>query len=456
MTNIEISKIINNIESKFDVNSLVYKGLLIWPILKTSIYAKSLHNKTNFQKNKLHSLFTLKNIFKKRKYLILSPGNKRIVKDGKLYNRLANAFFDNLNIDDYLLVEHNFMFDYLRETHYNNKNYINLSFLSLIFKYMKKRYVKKIEVENFQTLVDSIEKKNLLTGTYTMIASILIYKIFYKLLLKYQKPEVIFIINYYNIHSFAMIKAASELNITTVDIQHGIQNNYQPMYSTWSAIPKDGYELLPKVFWVWSSYNKSRLNTWLKGNTYHNVINGTNISILDNIEKFSLKKNKGIGHNILIATQLNEPLTNWLIKSIKQNSRIQWIIREHPVYKVDNAMKKTINSIDNISFSKTDCLYDELLCVDVVVTSYSTVGFEANMLNIPVVFTSLTAPKRFGEFEEEYNIFYICNENDFQFFLDKIDKYKNMDNKKVIESNKEKALVAFNNILSKKYTGRLD
>ena len=49
----------------------------------------------------------------------------------------------------------------------------------------------------------------------------------------------------------AICAAASQHGIETIDIQHGKQGKYQPMYSGWTRIPSDGYALIPYKFWCW-------------------------------------------------------------------------------------------------------------------------------------------------------------------------------------------------------------
>ena len=59
----------------------------------------------------------------------------------------------------------------------------------------------------------------------------------------------IFVSSWYFPDMMGLIAASRLFGITSVDIQHGKQGKYQPMYSGW-LIPETGYQLLPDYFGV--------------------------------------------------------------------------------------------------------------------------------------------------------------------------------------------------------------
>ena len=71
-----------------------------------------------------------------------------------------------------------------------------------------------------------------------------------------------------------LIAASRLFGITSVDIQHGKQGKYQPMYSGW-LIPETGYQLLPDYFWCWGKKSSDHiLSSSPKRNTHIPLIGG--------------------------------------------------------------------------------------------------------------------------------------------------------------------------------------
>lgn len=68
----------------------------------------------------------------------------------------------------------------------------------------------------------------------------------FKEILNKKKVKYVLIVNYYQSISHALIFAARELGIATIDVQHG--NQVSPYYHNWSIVPGDGYNTLPNFF----------------------------------------------------------------------------------------------------------------------------------------------------------------------------------------------------------------
>ena len=45
-----------------------------------------------------------------------------------------------------------------------------------------------------------------------------------------------------------LIAASKKYNIKSFDVQHGVQGEYQSLYTDWSRVPFKGYEMLPDFF----------------------------------------------------------------------------------------------------------------------------------------------------------------------------------------------------------------
>ena len=71
------------------------------------------------------------------------------------------------------------------------------------------------------------------------------------LLSQHKKLKEIYVTCWYLPDMMGICAAASKLGIRTIDIQHGKQGKYQAMYSGWTNIPSNGYDLMPEKFWCW-------------------------------------------------------------------------------------------------------------------------------------------------------------------------------------------------------------
>jgi hypothetical protein len=60
----------------------------------------------------------------------------------------------------------------------------------------------------------------------------------------------------------AFCLACGELGITSVEVQHGVQGDLHPSYGSWSAVPSEGWETRARVFWSWDEESAAAINRW--------------------------------------------------------------------------------------------------------------------------------------------------------------------------------------------------
>lgn len=87
---------------------------------------------------------------------------------------------------------------------------------------------------------------------------------FYLQLLQRYNPKVVFFVGFD--YHYALVCAAKELGIETVDLQHGVQAGWSPVYNHWQAVPYQGYGLLPDTFWVWGEYDAGKIRNTFGNN----------------------------------------------------------------------------------------------------------------------------------------------------------------------------------------------
>lgn len=440
-----IIKIFNQIEDDFPVNELTYCGYNIWPYIRLRILNQlngdlnrdAFNTNDNF--NWLGSWFALnknrnllKDIWLKSKVLNNKSGfedfpvksdtvflsetfrrNEKI--NGKSINRIidpvANLMYEigksvttleynNLQIPPQPSAKvYNIQY-FLNEADYNlsRSEYLNRLFCVrrnvILNFYDFEKYISK----NFPNLFNLNEKH-----FADRFGHILFYKDAFKKILRRLKPKFFFLVCFYGEIPMAASLACHELNIRSIELQHGQQGDFHPMYTNWTCIPKNSkYELLPDIFWTWGVSSKNRIMKWAK-DTLHTAIPGGNAWIdysnrwinTSNDTFFYLKKLKekiSKKKSILFTLQPVEfCLPEFILETIKETqSEFFWLFRMHPVMKSKKEeILSKLNDFGIINFeidiSSEISLYPLFSFVDFHVTLWSSVAIEAQLFNVKTI-----------------------------------------------------------------------
>lgn len=241
---------------------------------------------------------------------------------------------------------------------------------------------------------------------------------FYLDLLRRLRPKAIFVPSF---HYYApLISAARELGIVTVDIQHGIQVGYNPLYNDWREIPSEGYKCLPDYFFVWGDKERNNIENVFGPHSSSKIIGNLwlkkqlelNIRLSSELES-DLETAKKV---VLLAMQSQTSVPQ-LFKDIilRGGDDILWLIRMHPkgkMYKPSDFAIKT----DNIIISKEiDGLPLALLLrhVDVTLSEGSSIAAEGDAFGIPALITSETGRLNYLPEIEERRFHYITDARSF-------------------------------------------
>lgn len=227
---------------------------------------------------------------------------------------------------------------------------------------------------------------------------------FYINLFKRLKPRVVFVPAFHMCPP--LISAARSLGILTVDIQHGIQVGWNPLYNDWNEAPSAGYPALPDYFMVWSkkeAENIRKIFPWAKpliiGHTW-----------LARQLKFGAGLPRSVQHDlerpgpkVLVAMQLSTEIPQWLIDVITAApAEFTFMIRNHP-----KALKKFGADAfkDYPTMAKVICSeeLDAALLVpilketDAVISEGSSVSAEAELFGASVFLCGETAKNNYAE-----------------------------------------------------------
>lgn len=237
---------------------------------------------------------------------------------------------------------------------------------------------------------------------------------FYVRLFKKLKPRVVFVPAFHMCPP--LISAARSLGILVVDIQHGIQVGWNPLYNDWNEAPSKGYKALPQYFMVWSrkeADNISRVFPWATplviGHTWlaRQLTRGAALppSISNALRR--------AGPKILVAMQLGTEVPVWLreiIEGAPADATI--LVRNHPkaLKRFDASAFADIETEASVLCSSdldAALLVPILQAADAVISEGSSVSAEAKLFGATIFLCGETAKNNYAKEVEsgEYSVY---------------------------------------------------
>jgi hypothetical protein len=413
----KINEIIK-IENSYDVNTIKYDNLYLWPLLRTDLIFNHGHlnaptiNSIKGLEDKLRTIeksyfefieaINLKAdlIFQIDKHIkgFLNLNNFK-------HHKLMDSLFELTNDDfDIKFFSHS---SHLSNEYKHLQNKINID---LVYEISRLDSLYKFETNHFQ--IEGLKKycQHINEHTPFSVDYQYIYYIcteflttfhYISILLKKIDIKSIFLDCYYaTIFNYALTCAGNNLNIQTVDIQHGLQRGIHYSYNNFLKIPFEGYKLLPKFFWVWHKSDALYIAKWSKKTNFHHPIVGGHIFYtylkdkkLNNTDiKKYYPENK---LNILITLGTAHDYSDEITKAINElnDDNVIWHFREHPsgfdVY--EKKIKNTLLTNKNVEleFSTNVNLYELFPYIDLHITDFSTTAFEIlDFENISTIYTT--------------------------------------------------------------------
>ena len=159
-------------------------------------------------------------------------------------------------------------------------------------------------------------------------------KNYYKRILERINPKILFL-NGFHYHA-PLLSAAQELKIVTVDIQHGIQIGWNPLYNNWNEMPEDGYNGVPDRFLVWGDSEFNHVNKIFKSKKHEAIIGGfpwldKQLDYYPELTEKWLKQINKYSSVYLIVLQNQSEIPSLYRELIsKLGNNILWIVRHHP------------------------------------------------------------------------------------------------------------------------------
>lgn len=235
----------------------------------------------------------------------------------------------------------------------------------------------------------------------------------FRILLETWRPPVVFFTGQKRIN-MALTLAARQLGIPTVDIQHGAAA-FSPAnvkWHSWTRIPDEGYELLPDYFWVWGEAAAELISRHANPRCpYHKPLVGGHPGLLADLPDVispelrrraqSAAKTVAVTLGLARMDGLPEPLVQAMAAAPKD---WLWLLRVHPqdwkdpdaVAKVEARLQAA--GISNIAVREpTEAPLEQVLpLAERHVTPYSSSAVEASAFGIPTVFVDPLAKNALG------------------------------------------------------------
>lgn len=214
--------------------------------------------------------------------------------------------------------------------------------------------------------------------------------------LEIRRPRLVAVVTYYSMQGLALLHAAHQAGIPTVDLQHGLQGPGHPMYSAWLGEPHEGWSCLPSAFWVWTESEARHLESWSGGR--RRVVVGGNLRTLklrdEQVEVqarlHDLRRRVGVRRTTLLVTLHPEHFGDWnqrVLALIQRGSPTGpfWLVRLHPsaLGEVGRYERLLQAAPAEVRLASELPLGDVLGLCDGHVTVTSTVAIDAAILGVP-------------------------------------------------------------------------
>ena len=424
---------ISEMENKYPVDEWEVKGIHIWPLLRILIASEILLQDSKKEllaqpprEKVFPRAFRLigsycaywrsffqdfsKNASLKNNVNAIFLGNQltRVLCNGQWYDRILDPIRDKLHNAGWTSVQ----FDFLSCFHiprYNNSIFIQPQldwlrircYIQKVFNKIPDYHLEELnQFTAFSREVNCLFRRDLEIleniGRYVYLLQLMIA--YFDKEIKRVKPSIGFLVCFYSLEGMAFSAACRKNKVLSCDIQHGVQGPKHRAYGQWNRIPRNGYELLPRFFWVWSAYEANCIKSWSKTKSkYHQPMIGGNpwIEICfenpdrffgsDNMQKLNILKKAKVRILFCLSglAQYGVTIPDWLVQII-ENSPVDWLwlFRLHPLElsereKVHNVLKNCSRAKYDIDISTDLPLPLLMQNVDIHITHWSTTVIEA-------------------------------------------------------------------------------
>jgi len=416
MNHEEILLVVEELESRIDVNSYRSDGFQVWPIIRIVLDATLHQNKDTSRTHtwrqplsqltvgvkKLLTLFINhvrfffdNGIDRNCKVLLLSQPSHytKIRGRSELFDRIIDPF--SVSIKG-LMSSQKLIMGFLP----SKELYINGVFFPLFFR----KSSSKVSITDCSDLYIELGKLGLDTDEFrrALYKELAVFhssrKAAYKLIS--QMPSLTHLVTscWYSSLQLGVICACHERELVVINIQHGSQFGHS-LFGNWANIPAQGYALLPNIFLCWGETSSHDIDIWAsKSNVHRSLIVGYpwkefRENLLTPIAN-DLEMDDTFKKRILITLQgaafaTNPELDIEDLADLLLDGDLEVTFRFHPNdHALKSALKPFIKRCNNRRFQfidSTQDLYSLLEKSTHHITWFSSSCFDALVQNVPTL-----------------------------------------------------------------------
>jgi hypothetical protein len=381
---------LTEIERDYDVSSVTARGEQAWPILRWH-YAYAIDTKTSTKSNRKSSLdyveeafYGLRNWYGKTKFLFFSDSEQstRRFIDGEYYDRLVDPIIDELTPEACLLIETPAP-KHRPKTYTHTKRIASITPIEISARILV-LFEEEIHVEKKEILEKIQATYGIIINDEKILRLYNVKKRLYNLLYKRLQPHVIFFVEYYR--DIARVKAAKELSIKTIEVQHGSIGSEHPAYNSRLKIDSEYY---PDLLFAYGEGEKQNLpegfiyksdQIYPVGNFLIDYINESyqaEKTLQQDISNF--RKSAAI---TLQKTIVDETL-RFVLEAAELDDEILFIIVPREPLDKNWSLPRNVRIVTELNF------YQLMTYVDVHVTVFSSCAMEAPSLGVRNILVNL-------------------------------------------------------------------
>lgn len=360
-TRLDIQQFILSLEQQFPVNDWKVDTIHLWPHLRiklffyliTAIEKSEVAPKKQKQKGFLEKLkdkgrtikatisyFTWIKGLPEKENLFVGADAHRVDYRNSRFNRYFDCMIEQFNLKEQAMY---LEYGYDSQRQYNPCLIHTFSTALTGFLYLNLFTTKKVvvQLDGYEKFIAYLNQNPLLKRfcqKYTPAhmshwATQLFYPkvLFFEKVLAKIKPKRVIILCYYLEDIFALTAAANRKKIQTIEMQHGPQSTVHMAYSSWFALPAEGYDMLPKKYWCWDLNSKKVIQEWTQLHPTYTV------QVVGNpwIDYWKTRDHHFSESGFILYSLQPSPLTiaqlfpKSILTFIKNNS-YRWYIRLHP------------------------------------------------------------------------------------------------------------------------------
>jgi len=424
-----ISKI-QDIESKYNIKAVTFKGVQIWPYIRLYSFYSSLGiekvkpNKkvvSNALKNLFYGFF---NLFHKADFIFFSNTEQRKLINGLFYDK-----FDFIESNSFKRI-----FFELTTTRFHNKKEIPTKHIvSKIPLYILSKIIKPFtslnKIKNKEIIYELLNDENININIKASLREYIAQYKLAKILYLLYKPKGLVLITAYT--NYPYIHAFKEKDVKVIEFQHGLINKNHIGYNYHVDLDK---KLFPDYLFT---FGKNELAVFQNNNNYINInhVRPVGHFYIDNI-KNNFKKNEELSNllnkykiSIAVSLQkkLEDKLLGFIINIAENNPDIAFVIVPRDKDKSYQFKHKNM-----FTFNTLNC-YEIILHCDCHATIFSTCSVESLGLGKPNILINID---RQSEINLHFLLknktvnFLVNTQEDFSLALEQI---KTIDSQKLME-----------------------